>query len=699
MSQEPILLTNQYKDHAVPNAVNSLQISDLPWNAYDVHNQRIRNLDITIQVLDKDQETVIETVSGKTNSGSVRVDSNALVRRTLSMEVTFSQDFFPSQDSLFWFGRFYRVYVGIKDLSQVDHTLNFLLGTFIPERGGVQISPQNASISLSLVDKMGMFDGSELENAMKLNPGIPISEAIVSVMEDMGENRFGYIEQSEESEVIPYTMDFGVGEDKMSIIEKLRDMYMDYTCGYNVFGEFEFKRIEIQKETEYEQAKWIFYDDGLDGNDLTTSFQEDYNLQDVRNRVVVYGEVSDKTGIVPMAEVRITDAKNPINVDAIGVRTKVITDSKLVTGDQCFAKARYEIWKVSNLQETLKLDSVPIYILDANDIIEVENVLTKTHSRYIIDDFTTDLGVDGKTSISAHKLYYSGLEYGEAFEPLVNAFMVGINNYGWFSLGEERVKECYGIMASGQATMTVRFVNQQLGGTQASVTSYATTKNQTLEIDLADWQELDFKSQDGDSGRSKADYADRVIGHESFHAVCNDYIGHNDMIRMPLWFKEGFAEFLHGGKDRYKTVFQDKTASERRALLTALAEKQLDDQFEGTNEDYVAANLIAMAIYRLSGDKWRNLFINLRGKTNIGINFLYKLLPIAEDNDGVKALVMNEIRNMNNIWTLLENNDVDTLSVGGYYFMNIYGVKLTAETVFNNNNAIADSIGFVIKKA
>lgn len=699
MANEYVGLSKEYKDHTVPNAVNSLKIADLPFNAYDVHNQRIRNIDISIQVLDSDQETVIETVSGKCTSGSIRVQSDALIRRSLSLEVVFDEYFFPSTDSLFWFGRYYRVYVGIKDLSQTNHVVNFLLGTFIPEKSGIKINPTTSSISLELFDKMGEFDNSELENALHIPSGTPINQAIRLVMEDLGENRFGEMYESDETEIVPYTLEFGIGENKLDIIEKLRDMYMDYTCGYNVFGEFEFQKIEIQKETEYEDAKWIFYNDGIDGNDLTIEFSEDYNLHGVKNRVLVIGELNERTGIIPKAEVRITDAKNPINVDAIGTRTKVITDPKLVVDDQCFARARYEIWKVSNLQETISLESVPIYFLDVNDIIEVENTLTKKRSRYIIDDFTTGLGVEGKTSISAHKLYYSGLEYGEAFEPIVNIFMVGLNNYGWFSLGEERVKDCYNISASGSATMTVRFVKQQLGGMQASVTSYSTTKNQTLEIDLADWEGIDPTSEDGDSGRSAADYADRVIGHESFHAICNDYLGHDMMIQIPLWFKEGFAEFLHGVKDRYKTVMQGQTSANKRTNLTNIAIQQLNDEFGGTSEDYVASAIIAMAIYNLSGSRWNSLFINLRNQSNIGINFLYKLLPIGTDNDDVKAKVIAEIQSMNWVWTLLNNNDTDTLSVGGYHFMNLYGVRLNAKTVFNNANAITDSIGFNMKKA
>ncbi|MGX6979059.1 flagellin, partial [Vagococcus elongatus] len=150
---EPVLLTKQYKDHTIPNAVDSLRYEDLPFNAYSVHSQPIRNLDVTIQVLDEATDTVLETVSGRCESGNIRVESSSLIRRTGSLEVQFDPDFFPSASSLVWFGRIFRVYVGIKDLSMIDHTVNFLLGTFYADKAGVSVDAATSSITIGLEDK------------------------------------------------------------------------------------------------------------------------------------------------------------------------------------------------------------------------------------------------------------------------------------------------------------------------------------------------------------------------------------------------------------------------------------------------------------------------------------------------------------------------------------------------------------------
>ena len=283
---------------------------------------------------------------------------------------------------------------------------------------------------------------------------------------------------------------------------------------------------------------------------------------------------------------------------------------------------------------------------------------------------------------------------------IVEDFIRGINNYGWLSLAEERIKDAYNIVGSGVNQLTVRFTVGDLGGTQASVQSYATTKNQTLLIDIKDFEGLDPNSESGANGRSKGDYADRVLGHEMFHAVMNDYLGHDMAIQMPEWFKESWAEFIHGGADRFNAVSVGVSNIEKRNYLSALTRSLLGGSWSSSSDDYVAAYLIAIAIYRIAKRKnlWKNFFINLRGQSNISINFLAKMLPIADTNNEVRDIIIAEIEGMNDVWTMLfDTNDTDTGSIGGYHFMNLYGVKLNAENVFNNANATTNSIGFNIK--
>ena len=453
------VLQKTYKDHTVQNAIMSIKEKDLPLAARAIHLQPIRNLEITIQVLDEETKKVIETITGKANGGSIKMDSSSLIRRTGSLTLSVDPDLFPSPSSLMWFGNIIKIYAGLKDLTESDMTYNILLGTFWIDEGSYSIDTSNSEITISLSDKMTKYDETQLEYEMKISPGTPIADAMRLVMVSLGETDFGDMMQPDANMIVPYTLEYGVGEQATTVITALRDMYMDFYCGYDIEGKFEFKQLTVQKADEVSEPKWRFDTNSNERADLTLSFSESYNLKAIKNRLVVYGGTSDKTGITPMGEVRITDVKSPFNVDAIGTRTKIVTEDKYVTDEQCISKARYDIWKTSNFQEVANISSVPIYILDANDIIEITHPETKEISRYAIDSFDLGLGIESDMSIVAHKLYYIGLEYGAELIPMVENFIRGINNWGWISLAEERIKDVYNIIGAGTNQLTVRFTD------------------------------------------------------------------------------------------------------------------------------------------------------------------------------------------------------------------------------------------------
>ena len=699
---ENISLEKIYKDHTVPNPVDDLRLEALPDNAFSVHSQPIRLLTVTIQVLDTETETVLETITGKAESGTIRVDGNSLVRRSASIRMMVDPDLFPQQGSLMWFDKTIKVYVGLDDTSKHDYTVNFLVGTFWVGDGLYNINSEESRLSFELEDKMMQYEDAELENALVINVGTPIHVAMRMMMEHVGETKFGEMVESRDGEVVPYTLEYKVGDKVMDVVKSLRDMYMDYICGYDVQGRFEFRRIESQREQDLPESKWRF-----DAEDSTLrtllSFQESYNLKNIKNRVIVYGGTSDITGLTPMGETRITDVKSPFNIYAIGKRTKIITEPKYVTDEQCIAKAKYEVWKSSNFQEISTISTIPIYFLDAHDVIDVVHPFTKQEHKYMIDSLDFSLGTESTMNIQAHKVYYVTLEYGEESVPLVDAIIRGISNYGWISLGEERVSQIYNIVGAGTATLSIVFEDVAIGGEQASITSYPSTKNQTMRFDLADLKDLDFNSPHGGyiegSNRSKADNLNRVIAHEMFHAVMNDYLGHDKAILIPEWFKEGAAETISGIKLRYASVHQGMSNESKKQALIARAEQLLDNNFTGVSEDYVASYLIMAAIYELSSKStWDNLIIRLRNQSNIGINFLQKLLPIADTNEEVKALVMNKLNTMSRVWNFLNNpNDLDTGSFAGIHFMNLYGVPLTDSNIFVPSSATVDSIGFKLE--
>lgn len=685
----------------LPNIVTGEE-DNISGRAASVLRQPIRNLQTTIQILD-DNGDILDTITGKVISGTISYDATSLIRRTGQLTMVVDENYMPSPKSMMWFGKKFRVYQGVVDMSNYPReAVNFLLGTFWLDTHTLDFNKENRTITLDLSDKMTRWDGVGLETKLKygVKEKIPITEAIKNIVEDRGETDFGYIAKSLDNEVVPYDYEKQPGTQITDILEDLRDMYMSYICGYDALGRFEIKRVDWQKENEVPDPRWEFDSTRTDRADLTLSFTETYDLKDVKNRIMVVGSTSVKTGFTPQGVIQLNDQNSPYSIGAIGTRTKVITNTDLVNDIQCVSQASFELWKASNLQETATIEVAPVYFLKPNDIISITNPVTKQIAKYEITKMSLDLSVEGTMSIDCRKLYFVKPSYGEWGSPLVNAIKKGINQYGWLSLGEKRIKDCYGISGDGKNTLFVQFDVEGEGGTQASTTAYDTTRNQNLLLDLSDYEHLDFKSMSGDVGRSKADYADRVLAHEMFHAVCNDYYGYFKLVNWPTYWKEGFAELIHGGKERYLSIGGESLDKKREALIER-CQNQLNGRWESTSEDYVSAYLIACAIYYLLGANKKGLqdgFQRLADLPNGEAYILWKMLGISGEDGEFQAqkLVMEKIKTMP-IWQYLNSDtDVDTCSVGGNHMLNIYGVPLNADDVFNNQEAMTDSIGFKI---
>ncbi|PWT34584.1 flagellin [Limosilactobacillus reuteri] len=693
-----VLSRPQNYNQTLPNIVTGME-EQLPGRVTNALLQPIRNLETTIQVID-DRGNIIDTITGKTVEGSISMDASSLIRRTGSLKLAVDPAYMPNKKSMLWFDKRFRIYQGIVDTSQYPReAINYLLGTFYVDETGLQFSEDNRYITVKLSDKMTNWEDSGLETKLEVKHGTPLNEAMRGILELVGETDFGYMEKTTDKEVIPYDYKKEAGTNIIDIITDFRDMYQEFVCGYDVMGRFEFRRIPMQLKREMKPSRWEFDSVSTDRADVTLSFAESYSLKDVKNRVVVVGNTSTTTGYTPKGIVTVKATDNPFNTTAIGIRTKVIQNNDLTNDMQCVSQAEYEIWKSTHFQEQANISIVPLYHLKPFDLITIKNPVSNVSAQYMIDTIDVDLDVEGTMYITAHKMYFVTPIYGEANTPLVDAIKNGIDKLGWLSLGEQRIKDAYGISADGRNTLFIRFISGALGGSQASTNAYTTTRNQIMELDLSDYQKLDFKSEDGNVGRSKADYADRVLGHEMFHAVCNDFYGVMKVIDIPIWFKEGFAELLHGGKDRYETINGFKNSEEKKNYFINMAKEQLEGKWSSTSEDYVTAYLIAAAIYYLCGSKEKMMlaFQNIENAQNINLNFLKKFLPdLGSTNEEVEQKIIKELQTMP-LWEFLNDpNDPDTGSIGGNHMENLYNRPLDAENVFNNQEAKCSSIGFKI---
>lgn len=668
---------------------------------HKLHKQNIRNLYITLEIINSKGD-VIDTVEGISTGGTINVSGDSLTRRSGSITMQCLDKLIPDKDSPIWVDNRIRVYVGIADNANVDKEVtHFCLGTFYITEPNINISNNATTISITLEDLMSNMDSTQLEEDIKFTPDTPLNVAVSGLLELIGiwdyDVEFTTLQ-------IPSTKTYPRGTEISSIIQEFRDLYMDWTCYYDISGKFHFKQLQIQKSTDVE-PNWVF----KDTSDLRISMNKTYSYKTLKNIVSVYGKMGND-GITSKATAEITDTTSPFHKDIIGIKKSIIVDEDLRTDLQCDSKARYELFINSNMQEKITIETMPLYFLDVDDIISIPDLKEENkYELYIIDSISFGLETNAQSNITAHKLYFTD-KYSEnnslleSYRKLSEGVIDGIMNKGWLYLSEQKVKQYYGIEAVNKPKLLIKFIYQEQYGVTASTTCYSYTKDQSMTIDLADFGTVN--GENGDIGQSKLEYADRILGHEMVHAIMNDALGATKTILLPDWFKEGIADFIHGADERLKGLIVDSGSivdSKIDFIVNRAIALMNGGIWKGDNTDYVSSYIAIKFIHHnLSSFKtMRTFFKTLISSTKSGIGVIEDAV-ISNTKYSSMSEMINDFTNNGKsyIYSLslqVGEDELDTGSIGGSDHEGIS--SLNAEDVFNESIAIegVPSTGFDVE--
>lgn len=676
--------------------MNGESIAERASEFSKLHLQSIRRLHVTVEVLDQNNKTV-DVLQGVSTGGSMNVNGTSLIRRTGSMSFVLFDKLLPNEKSSLWMTNKIRVYTGIDDLSTFEGiATHFCLGTFFITEPSVTISKDNRTITIELQDRMAMWETEQLENKLIIEPETPVSVGIKSLLSVMGETQFAYIEDT--LETVPYQIEFAQGSNVLEAIQKLRDLYMDWEAFYDTEGNFVFRKMKMT----YDKAiipHWKFDEE----SPLLLTFTENFTYKEVKNRVLVYGAMNEKTGLTPKSQADLVP-DSLFGANKIGIKKKIIIDAKYTKKEQCEAKSKFELWKSSSLQEKITITTVPVYFLDANHILEVWNPATAEVERYIIDTIGFGLGANEPMNITAHKIYYDDVLL-DTHDAKITYLIDMITNKGWLSIPEARIKAYYGLEGDG-SKLVVNFEYNQSGGTTAYITGYMGTTTQLLTIDL-----VDLGEGIGDSGDnpldSKADYTDRILGHEMLHAVMNNNFGMDKISKLPVWFTEGSAELLHGADERVKVSIVDNGSinDERLSYIIDLGVLMLTDgRWDSASDSYSSSYLIMKYIdKKITTGKDMKAFMNsIKVSTKNGFEALKDAVVANTAFTTYEAFIADFKTNgvnfvKTNMTLNLTGDEVDTGSIGGIDHRG--QSPLNAESIFDNSSAVAGLIssGFSVE--
>ena len=249
-----------------------------------------------------------------------------------------------------------------------------------------------------------------------------------------------------------------------------------------------------------------------------------------------------------------------------------------------------------------------------------------------INQLTSEVNKIGNTTeFNTKKLLNADGANSEA----INNILDGIQNKGWLSLSEDLISTKFGIQGDN-SKLKVEFVTSTSNGSSAYVTGSTGTTDQTLTINLANF--TPSEGENGDNNSGDANYSDRVLAHEMVHSVMNSSFGVEDTIDMPSWFKEGAAEFIHGGDERLKGHISDGNGGRDSTKLNDLISRASDllngSEWNGDSKDY-AAGYLAMKYVAKSVESAGNTTKDL-------MQDIESLVGSNSGNDALETAIVNQ---------------------------------------------------------
>ena len=407
-------------------------------------NMTGRHLHIKIDLFN-DKDVKIDSFEGITTSGGINLSSDSTYRRTGNLSMILNKLLLPKPENKIWFNKRIKINIGLSDFN--DEIYWYDMGKFAIDKVSAKSSQADKSLEMNLLDYVAFLDGVlggylSHETQLTAKLGIPIRDAIITTLSSLPKVMIDNITVEGLEALIPYDMTFNPNGTIFDIVKQILELYMGYEGFFDIDGAFRVQKIRDRKNDS------IAWDFTIDNMDLSIDYVNEINMGNVKNSLHVWGNTSESTGIQTYWVYRnrwsrkkyddlinLTDKQKgdicflteegqsymwngnnwglldfnvvPIfNIESIGEKIWSYSDNKIFNEMQAKLRCEFELTNQSNFAETISISSVPIFLLDVNSKIKLENFEAGISGEYIIETISVPLDISSPMNITARKLYY-----------------------------------------------------------------------------------------------------------------------------------------------------------------------------------------------------------------------------------------------------------------------------------------------------
>lgn len=346
-----------------------------------------------IEFLDQDEITLDEIIKYEVE-GNISIERKNGMRRTCNLTLDNSSGrFTPSSSGLISISNRVKIYTGLK-IDNIDYYNQ--RGVFV--LGNPRMTKNNNGekiIVLEMYDKFALLDGTvmgTLEAEYIIPVGKPIQQAVIDLAIEAGITTPVLVYPTDM--VTPYTLTISAGDTFATIFFKYAEM-LTWDVFFDQYGVL---RFQPPTDEDTQSPEWEF----TEGDTIYLSSVHNYEWNKIRNFVAVTGD--NINGNIAYATASNNNIFSDTYVGKIGKRTEVLQDEIITTDGLALLRAEYEVRLNTQIQETADVQSVPIDIINENDIVlldDTENGFNR--DRYIVNTINYPLANGQEMSINLMK--------------------------------------------------------------------------------------------------------------------------------------------------------------------------------------------------------------------------------------------------------------------------------------------------------
>jgi hypothetical protein len=342
-------------------------------------------------------ETAYTSFSAEVTGGTLNVNRANGVRRSCDISVNNIYNGFTPDPKDFWINQKFRLFLGYVIKGEEYFLPQGVFGVSNPRTTHIKAQKE---ASISGVDKFAFLNG-QLKGRLASTYSIPLSTSVIDsikaiLLESAVNDPVAPMLMISSSEVTPYTIYKEYGGTYADVLLELNSI-LSYNMFYDINGRFVCTPDVLNSikatQWDYSTKSKIYL-----GIDQSHNFDEAYNI------VMVVGD--NVNGNLALGTARNDDPSSPLSTMKIGDKlAPPITDAVIDTDERAQARANYEIKRYASLAVDATITSVPLFHLDADQIVTVYDEDANCYGdRFLINNLTIPLAPNGGTmTVNASK--------------------------------------------------------------------------------------------------------------------------------------------------------------------------------------------------------------------------------------------------------------------------------------------------------